>query len=82
MLTGLDATLTNRVPFLPRFGLTVASTAALFSAPLCSACLSAVAKARLAAISCGPLKEIKGSHAQHMAFSRSSNHGPKQLMGL
>jgi hypothetical protein len=39
-------------PFLPRFGLTVASTLPLVSAPLRNACFSAAANAWLAAISC------------------------------
>jgi hypothetical protein len=41
-----------RMPFLPRFGLTVASTPPVVSAPLRNACFSAAANAWLAAISC------------------------------
>jgi hypothetical protein len=48
-----------RTPFLPRLGLTVASTPALVSAPFCNAFLSAAAKAWLAAISCS--RSIAGS---------------------
>ena len=40
-----------KMPFLPRFGLTVASTPPLVSAPLRNACFSAAANAWLAAIS-------------------------------
>jgi hypothetical protein len=48
----LDATAYKaKLPFLSRFGLTVASTAALVSPPLRNACFSAAANAWLAAIS-------------------------------
>jgi hypothetical protein len=48
----LDATAHKaKLPFLSRFGLTVASTAALVSPPLRNACFSAAANAWLAVIS-------------------------------
>jgi hypothetical protein len=48
----LDATAYKaKLPFLSRFKLTVASTAALVSPPLRNACFSAAANAWLAAIS-------------------------------
>jgi hypothetical protein len=57
--TLLRAAKPDAVPFFPRFGMTVASTPTLVSAPLCNARLSAAAKAWLAAISCS--RSVAGS---------------------